>query len=82
MTNTTSSRYYLFGPVIPRNFPAKCSSQIYIYIYTHVWAVSWAIMMADVRPMSLLTVLPNSEEQVEPTAAKPKNWLNDEVFCS
>ena len=53
-----------------------------IYIYTHVWAVSWAIMMADVKPMSLLTVLPNSEEQVEPTAAKPKNWLNDEVFCS
>lgn len=30
-------------------------------------------MMADVRPMSLLTVLPNSEEQVEPTAAKPKS---------
>lgn len=36
MTNTTSSRYYLFGPVIPRNFPANCSSLIYIYIYSRV----------------------------------------------
>lgn len=34
MTNTISSRYYLFGPVIPRNFPANCSSLRYIYILT------------------------------------------------